>query len=153
MKFSGYYLYMNSNIWGDFQICISVPLSKSVCRASEPMETLMLYIFPQKLLRIWNSMVRKKIRMMRNLLTLSWQKPLSYRNKFIDLLYNSMVWFLYDRDLRHERVNLFDTYLSGTNLCKFNQSYSSRSYCFTVLFYSSRSYSHTPLFALVSRSR
>ena len=27
VKFSGYYLYMNSNIWGDFQICISVPLS------------------------------------------------------------------------------------------------------------------------------
>ena len=81
-------------------------------------------------------MVRKKIRMMRNLLTLSWQKPLSYRNKFVDLLYNSMVWFLYDRDLRHERVNLFDTYLSGTNLCKFSQSYS---------------YSHTPLFAQVSK--
>ena len=90
MKFSGYYLYMNSNIWGDFQICISVPLSKSVCRASEPMETLMLYIFPQKLLRIWNSMVRKKIRMMRNLLTLSWQKPLSYRNK--SLIYSTIQW-------------------------------------------------------------
>ena len=28
VKFSGYYLYMNSNIWGDFQICISVPLSE-----------------------------------------------------------------------------------------------------------------------------
>ena len=26
-KFSGYYFYMNLNIWGDFQICISVPLS------------------------------------------------------------------------------------------------------------------------------
>ena len=25
-KFSGYYFYMNMNIWGDFQICISVPL-------------------------------------------------------------------------------------------------------------------------------
>ena len=29
-KFSGYYLYMNSNIWGNFQICISVPLKKAV---------------------------------------------------------------------------------------------------------------------------
>ena len=26
VKFSRYYLHMNSNIWGDFQICISVPL-------------------------------------------------------------------------------------------------------------------------------
>ena len=25
-KLSGYYFYMNLNIWGDFQICISVPL-------------------------------------------------------------------------------------------------------------------------------
>ena len=27
-KFSGYYLCMNTNIWEDFQICISVPLRK-----------------------------------------------------------------------------------------------------------------------------
>ena len=26
-KFSGYFLYINLNVWGDFQICISVPLS------------------------------------------------------------------------------------------------------------------------------
>ena len=25
-KFSGYYFYTNLNVWGDFQICISVPL-------------------------------------------------------------------------------------------------------------------------------
>ena len=25
-KFSGYYFYMNLNIWGDFQIWVSVPL-------------------------------------------------------------------------------------------------------------------------------
>ena len=25
-KFSGFYFYMNLNLWGDFQICISVPL-------------------------------------------------------------------------------------------------------------------------------
>ena len=30
---------------------------------------------------------------------------LSYRNQSIDLLWKSMVWFLYDRDLRHERVS------------------------------------------------
>ena len=27
-KFSGYYFDMNLNIWGDFQICISVPLMR-----------------------------------------------------------------------------------------------------------------------------
>ena len=25
-KLSGYYFYVNLNIWGDFQICVSVPL-------------------------------------------------------------------------------------------------------------------------------
>ena len=35
-------------------------------------------------------------------LTLSWRRFLSYRNQFIDLLCK---WLLYERDLRHERVN------------------------------------------------
>ena len=38
-------------------------------------------------------------------LTLSWRRPLSYRNQSIDLLCKSMDWFLYDNGLRHERVN------------------------------------------------
>ena len=45
--------------------------------------------------------------------TLSWRRSLSYRNQAIDLLcksiingLQSMYWFLYERDLRHERVNL-----------------------------------------------
>ena len=29
VKFSGYYFHMNTNIWRDFEICISVPLSLS----------------------------------------------------------------------------------------------------------------------------
>ena len=37
-------------------------------------------------------------------LTLSWQRPLSYRNQSIDLESKSMDWFLYDNGLRHERV-------------------------------------------------
>ena len=37
-------------------------------------------------------------------LTLSWRRPLSYRNQFIDLLRKSIDWFLYDNSLRHERV-------------------------------------------------
>ena len=39
------------------------------------------------------------------LLTLSWRRPLSYRNQSIDLQSKSMDWFLYDNGLRHERVN------------------------------------------------
>ena len=39
-----------------------------------------------------------------NNITLSWRRSLSYRNQFIDLQNKSMDWFLYDKDLRHERV-------------------------------------------------
>ena len=38
------------------------------------------------------------------LLTLSRRRPLSYIKKSIDMLSKKMDWFLYDRDLRHERV-------------------------------------------------
>ena len=31
---------------------------------------------------------------------------LLYRNQSIDLLYKSVDWFLYDKDLRRERVHL-----------------------------------------------
>ena len=37
-------------------------------------------------------------------LTLSWRRPLSYRNQSTDLQSKSMDWFLYDNGLRHERV-------------------------------------------------
>ena len=37
-------------------------------------------------------------------LTLLWRRSLSYRNQFIDLLWKSIDWFLYDRDPRHERI-------------------------------------------------
>ena len=43
-------------------------------------------------------------------LTLSWRSPLSYRNQYIDLWSKSMDWFLYDNDLRHERVNIWSDY-------------------------------------------
>ena len=48
------------------------------------------------------------------LLTLSWTSSLSYRNQTFDLLCKSMDWFLYDRELVHERVKrtFFDS------LCK-----------------------------------
>ena len=37
-------------------------------------------------------------------LTLSWRRPLLYRNQSIDLIRKSMDWFPYDNGLRHERV-------------------------------------------------
>ena len=48
-----------------------------------------------------------------DLLTLSWRRPLSYRNQCIDLLWKSMDWFLHDNDHRHERVKM---YLSLTKI-------------------------------------
>ena len=39
-------------------------------------------------------------------LTLSWRRPISYRNQSTFLRSKSMNWFLYDIGLRHERVNI-----------------------------------------------
>ena len=40
------------------------------------------------------------------LLSLSGRRSLSYRNQSIDLHSKSIDWFLYGRDLRHERIKL-----------------------------------------------
>ena len=37
-------------------------------------------------------------------LKLSWRRSVPFRNQPINLLYESMDWFLYDRDLRHESI-------------------------------------------------
>ena len=42
---------------------------------------------------------------MKSVLNLSWRRSLLYRNQSIDLQNKSMDWFLYDKNLRHERVN------------------------------------------------
>ena len=42
-------------------------------------------------------------------LTLSWRRPISYRNQSIDLRSKSMDWFLYDIGLRNERVKIFSS--------------------------------------------
>ena len=52
-------------------------------------------------------------------LTLSWRRPLSYRNQSIDLQTQSINWFLHDNGLRHERVKADSTkYLFLENLYK-----------------------------------
>ena len=55
-----------------------------------------------------------------NLLNYSWQRFLSYRNQSTDTLCKSMDYFLYDRELRQERVKklkaipaLISLYLTG----------------------------------------
>ena len=42
---------------------------------------------------------------LRQVLTLSWRRSLSYRNQSIDLQSKSMDWFLYGKDLRFKRVS------------------------------------------------
>ena len=42
-------------------------------------------------------------------LTLSWRRPLSYRNQSIDLLRKSMDWGLFGNGLGHERVKDYGT--------------------------------------------
>ena len=49
-------------------------------------------------------------------LTLSWRKPISYRNQSIYLLYKPMDWFLYDIGLRRERIK----FISKSNICTWN---------------------------------
>ena len=62
--------------------------------------------------RLQNSCVCENMGKSASWLTISWWRSLSYRNQSIDLLYKSMDWFLYDRDLRYEKVK-------GTFICLF----------------------------------
>ena len=43
---------------------------------------------------------------MQDILTLSWQRLLSYRNRSIDLQSKLMDWSLYDKGLCHERIKM-----------------------------------------------
>ena len=58
-----------------------------------------------------------------NCLTLSWRRPLSHRNQYIDLRSESMDWFLYDNGLRHERVKMiFVNFFCLISLKKLNET-------------------------------
>ena len=50
------------------------------------------------------SLLLRELKISEATLTLSRQRPLSYRNQSIDLPSKSMDWFLYDNGLRHKRV-------------------------------------------------
>ena len=65
--------------------------------------------------RILNPVKHVKWSFLRELLTRSWPRLLSYRNQSIDLQSKSMDRFLYDNGLRHEIINnIFDWVLSYT---------------------------------------
>ena len=74
----------------------------------------------------------KKTSMNRSLLTLSCRRSLSYRNQSIDLQSKSMGWFLYDRDLRHERVkylqmvSILDVFLDISQIFKHSLNFLNR---------------------------
>ena len=76
------------------------------------------------------------------LLTLSWRRPLSYRNQSIDLLPKSVDWFLYDNGLRHKRVKMGKKWrkiLSPTYSLKFKNIILFLNWC--LYFFSNWSYS------------
>ena len=56
--------------------------------------------------------------------TLSWFGSLSYRNQSIGLQSKSMDWFLYDRDICHERVN------DLANILSIHSFHELRYYCY-----------------------
>ena len=72
-------------------------------------------MFQQKSLKLQfekiNSKKEEIIRIYSDSLTLSWRRPLSYRNQSIDLRSKSMDWFLCDNSLHHERVQGFSEQL------------------------------------------
>ena len=55
-------------------------------------------------------------------LTLSWWRPISYRNQSIDLWSKSMDWFLYDNSLRHESVKCPHSLVSNPESTKMSFS-------------------------------
>ena len=61
-------------------------------------------------------------------LTLSWRRPISYRNQSIDLLCKSMDWFLYDTGLRHERVKFCSANVAGDSECDLRHVPNERQY-------------------------
>ena len=112
-KFSGCCFFMNAKQYRDFQICCSVPLKNT----SNGCFWIDLIIYD--VIKLWN-----RFSQLDYFLTLSWRRPLSYRNQYIDLRSKSIDWLLYDNSLRHERVNAFLKYqaiklLSGMGLTHF----------------------------------
>ena len=77
----------------------------------------------KNLSNVWNLFKGNTKVNRRTSLTLSWRRPLSYRNQSIDFLSKSMDWFLYVNGLRHERVKWIVFYFkSQDNGCNFSHA-------------------------------
>ena len=74
-------------------------------------------IWTDVVLRIFRQEIQASL-FVSSLLTISWRRPLSYRNQSIDLQSKSVDWFLYDNGLRHERVKLGDELIARLKLIK-----------------------------------
>ena len=64
-------------------------------------------IMPNLTISVISFIVKRYLFSANKLLTLSWRRPLSYRNQSVDLRSKSMDCFLHDNCLRHERVKHF----------------------------------------------
>ena len=78
-------------------------VAKHVLRTAKCLRTALSGCFWQYQIAIYES-YSFSVFLLSFILTLSWQRPLSYRNQSIDLLCKSVDWFLYDNSLRQERV-------------------------------------------------
>ena len=99
---------------GLFQELMTYPFN---CIALDPNEKYVALGGWKKHIYVWDILVNKKhavsqvflnydkmILRLLNCLTLSWRGSLSYRNQSVDLLSKSTHQFLYNRDLRNEKV-------------------------------------------------
>ena len=92
--------------------CDSLVLSISFKKYQSYMPSIYFSLSPPLIL---HNRIRRVLKDFFAYFTLSWRRPLLCRNHSIDLLWKSVYCFLYDRDLRHERVNDFSTPIFGPN--------------------------------------
>ena len=93
------------NSWGKYvQMYLCLALTKPIALGLNTSHIEIKRNVAALLFVSWASSIVQCFTEMRNVLTLSRQRPISYRNQSIDLLCKSMDWFLYDISLRHERI-------------------------------------------------
>ena len=93
----------NKNLWL-FISCVQIALYISCCQSLSIPHTENDCNKPRGI-RIFLKILSWNFKFWKHNLTLSrWRSP-SYRNQSIDFHSKSLDWFLYDRDLRHERVD------------------------------------------------
>ena len=92
-------------VWNDNILCLCCSLGIRFNKTNVKLAPIILAILVSS---GFNTFIKTFINFIYYRLTLSWRRPLSYRNQSIDLLCKSMDWFLYDNDRRLERVKVDD---------------------------------------------